>query len=139
MAMRRRAFIAALGGAVVSPLVARAQQADRVRRIGVVTGDKETDPEVQARVIAFRHRLAELGWAEGRNIWFDYRWTAADVDRIRPYVAELIGLNPDAILSMGTPVTVALQQQTRTIPIVFTLVADPVASRLQHFEPRQIF
>src|SRR5216684_2884843 len=82
------------------------------------------------RIIAFRHQLAELGWVEGRNVRFDFGWAAIDADRIRSYVNELIGLKPHAILSMGTPLTVALQQQTRTVPIVFTLVADPVASGL---------
>jgi ABC-type uncharacterized transport system substrate-binding protein len=129
--MKRREFITLLGGVALTwPRAARAQQVERMRRIGVVTGNNETDPEVQTRIIAFRHGLADLGWADGRNVWFNYRWAATDVDRIRSYAAELIGLKPDAILSMGTPVTLALQQQTRTIPIVFTLVADPVASGL---------
>jgi putative ABC transport system substrate-binding protein len=128
--MKRREFISLLGGAAIWPLAARAQQAGQMRRIGVITGNHEADPEVQTRIGAFRHGLAELGWAEGRNFGLAYRWAAVDADRIRSSVAELIDLKPDAILSMGTPVTVALEQQTRTIPIVFTLVADPVASGL---------
>jgi ABC-type uncharacterized transport system substrate-binding protein len=128
--IRRRQFITLLSGAAAWPLAARAQQAERMRRIGVITGNHEADPEAQMRIGAFRHRLRELGWAEGGNIGLAYHWAAIDADRIRSSVTELIDLKPDAILSMGTPVTVALQQQTRTIPIVCTLVADPVASGL---------
>ena len=129
--MRRREFIMLLTGATAAwSVAARGEQSGLVRRIGVFTADDESDPEIQMRIIAFRHRLAELGWVEGRNVRFDFRWTAIDADRIRSDVNELIGLKPHAILSMGTPLTVALQQQTRTVPIVFTLVADPVASGL---------
>jgi putative tryptophan/tyrosine transport system substrate-binding protein len=128
--VKRRQFISIVGGAAAAwPLAARAQQPRR-RRIGVMTGDHEADPEVQARMAAFRQQLGELGWVEGRNVRFDYRWAVGDGDRMRSGAAELIRLAPDAILSMGTPVTVALQQHTRSIPIVFTLVADPVASGL---------
>jgi putative tryptophan/tyrosine transport system substrate-binding protein len=129
--VKRREFITLLGGAAVAwPLAARAQQIDRVRRIGVVAGNIEIDPEEQTRITAFRQRLAELGWIEGRSVSFDYRWAATDADRIRSHVAELVDLRPDVILTSGTPLTIAVQQQTRTIPIVFTLVADPVASGL---------
>jgi putative tryptophan/tyrosine transport system substrate-binding protein len=129
--MRRREFIALLGGAAAGwPLAARAQQRERMRRIGVVAGDMETDPEEQMRIGAFRQRLAQLGWVGGGSVSFDYRWAATDDDRIRSHVAELVDLKPDVILTQGTPLTLAAQQQTRTIPIVFTLVADPVASGL---------
>jgi putative tryptophan/tyrosine transport system substrate-binding protein len=129
--LRRRELIVALGGAAVAwPLAAHAQQPDRMRRIGMVAGNIATDPEEQIRSTTFRQRLAELGWVEGRSVWFDYRWEATDEDRIRSHVAELVDLKPDVILTQGTPLTVAAQQQTRIIPIVFTLVADPVASGL---------
>ena len=128
--MKRREFMTLVGGAAAWPLAARAQQADRMRRIGMVAGNIATDPEEQIRSTTFRQRLAELGWVEGRSVWFDYRWEATDEDRIRSHVAELVDLRPDVILTQGTPLTVAAQQQTRIIPIVFTLVADPVASGL---------
>jgi putative ABC transport system substrate-binding protein len=128
--MRRRAFITLLGGAAAWPLAARAQQGERMLRIAVMAGNMEADPEEQARLSAFRRQLAGLGWLEGHSIRFDYRWAATDEDRIRSTVAELVSLKPDAILTQGTPLTVAAQQQTRTIPIVFTLVADPVGSGL---------
>jgi putative tryptophan/tyrosine transport system substrate-binding protein len=90
-------------------------------RIAVVAGNMEADPEEQARLSAFRRQLAGLGWLEGHSIRFDYRWAATDEDRIRSTVAELVSLKPDAILTQGTPLTVAAQQQTRTIPIVLPL------------------
>jgi putative tryptophan/tyrosine transport system substrate-binding protein len=127
---RRRAFITLRGAAAAWPLAARAQQGERMLRIAVVAGNMEADPEEQARLSAFRRQLAGLGWLEGHSIRFDYRWAATDEDRIRSTVAELVSLKPDAILTQGTPLTVAAQQQTRTIPIVFTLVADPVGSGL---------
>jgi putative tryptophan/tyrosine transport system substrate-binding protein len=96
----------------------------------VITGDCETDSEVQVRIGAFQNRLAELGWIERRTIRFDFRWGANDIGRIQTTAADLVNLRPDAILSMGTPVTVALQRQISTVPIVFALVADPVASGL---------
>jgi putative tryptophan/tyrosine transport system substrate-binding protein len=128
--IRRREFITLLGGAAAWPLVARAQQSERMRRIGVILGNIETDPEAQVRIGAFRQRLAELGWIEGRNVSFDYRFGATDPDRIRSLVRELVDLGPDVILGAGTPIAVALKKQTRTIPIVFALVGDPVASGL---------
>jgi putative tryptophan/tyrosine transport system substrate-binding protein len=129
--MRRRDFITLLGsGAVTWPLAARAQQPERIRRIGVVAGNIATDPEEQIRSTTFRQRLAELGWVEGRSVWFDYRWAATDEDRIRSHVAELVDLKPDVILTQGTPLTVAAQQQTRIIPIVFAIGGDPVAPGL---------
>ncbi len=119
--MRRREFITALGGAAVSwPLAARAQQADRVRRIGVLMAAAENDPERQSFVAALREALRELGWAEGRGIRIDTRWaTPDDVEAIQRSAKELVTLEPDLILSHNTPTTAALLQQTRTIPIIF--------------------
>ena len=132
--MRRRAFIALLGGAAASsvswPLAARAQQNERLRRIGIIAGNRESDAEEQARIKAFQQRLAELGWSEGRNVAFDYRFDASDADRIPSAVRELVNLRPDVVLTSGTPLAFALQKETRTIPVVVTLVADPVASGL---------
>jgi putative ABC transport system substrate-binding protein len=129
--VRRRDFIALLGGAAVAwPLAARAQQSERMRRIGVLIGNIETDPEAQIRIGAFRQRLSEMGWTEGRNVSFDYRFGATDPDRIQSLARELVGLGPDVVLGAGTPIAVALKKQTRTIPIVFALVGDPVASGL---------
>ena len=121
--MRRRQFITLLGGAAVWPLAARAQQP---RHIGVLTPFNERDPEVRSRVSAFQEALREAGWVEGRNIRIDYRWAAGDLDRIRAYAAEIVGLAPEAILGASTPVLAALRKETQTIPIVFTGVSDPV-------------
>jgi putative ABC transport system substrate-binding protein len=108
--------------------VGRAQQGDRVRRIGVLMGGDENDPERKARLSALAQGLADLGWTDGRNVRLDVRWPGADADRIRALAQELVGLHPDIILTGGTPATVALQRETRTIPIVFATVGDPVAS-----------
>jgi putative tryptophan/tyrosine transport system substrate-binding protein len=125
--MQRREFIALLGSAAaVWPLAARGQQADRVRRIGVLLGIAENDPEARSRVKAFQQGLRDLGWVEGRNIRIDYRFAASDPSRIKEYVAELIGLTPDVIVGNSTPVIAALRQATSTIPIVFAVVNDPV-------------
>ena len=126
--MRRREFIAGLGGAVAWPLAARAQQGDRVRRIGVLMPYDENDPEAKRVVSAFTQALADLGWTDGRNVRMDIRWHGDDNNRIRALAQELVGLQPDIILTTSTPATVALQRETRTIPIVFVNVADPVAS-----------
>jgi putative tryptophan/tyrosine transport system substrate-binding protein len=127
--VKRREFITLLGGAGVAwPLVARAQQPDRVRRIGVLMGYAENDPEAQAWVAAFREGLQKLGWTEGRNVRIDTRWTAADAGALQRFAQELVALQPDLILSQITPTTAALLQQTHTIPIVFVQVADPVGS-----------
>jgi putative ABC transport system substrate-binding protein len=126
--MNRREAIAALGGAAAWPVTAAAQQSDRVRRIGVLNGLAETDLEAQAWDAAFRKRLAELGWTDGRNIRIDYRWGAGSVDRMQLFAKELVGLNPDVLLAVTTPATAALQRETRTIPIVFAIVSDPVGS-----------
>jgi putative ABC transport system substrate-binding protein len=130
--MRRRTFITLIGGAVAAagwPLASRAQ-GDRLRRIGMIAGNAEADPEEQVRIKALQQRLTELGWSEGRNVAFDYRFDASDADRITSAVRELVNLKPDVVLTSGTPLAFALQKETRTIPVVFTLVADPVASGL---------
>jgi putative ABC transport system substrate-binding protein len=126
--LERRRFIATLGGAVAWPLAARAQQGDRVRRIGVLMPFDENDPAWQPRVSAFMQTLAGLGWTVGRNLRIDYHWAGSDINRIRPLAQEVVGLQPDIILTSSTPATVALQRETRTIPIVFVALADPVAS-----------
>jgi putative ABC transport system substrate-binding protein len=128
--MRRREFVTLIAGAVIggSPFAARAQQPGGMRRIGVLMGYPESDPEAQTLVAAFRDGLQKVGWKEGRNIRVDIRWAAADVELMRQFAKELVALQPDLILSQFTPTTVALLQQTRTIPIVFATVADPVGS-----------
>src|SRR5262249_325680 len=127
--MRRREFITLLGGAATWPLAARAQQSDRVRRIGVLMGYAESDLEVQAHIAAFREGLHKLGWTEGRNTQIDTRWAAPDdAASMGRFANELVSLQPDVILSNTTPTTTALLQQTLTIPIVFAIVADPIGS-----------
>jgi putative ABC transport system substrate-binding protein len=129
--LKRRDFITLLGGAAVAwPLAARAQQPDRVRRIGVFAGGAESDPSAQAYVRALRQGLEKLGWIEGRNIRADYRWASGDADRLRADVAEMVDLTPEVILCGGTQLTEALRQKTRVIPIVFVHVADPIAGGL---------
>ena len=125
--MRRREVLAGLGSVVAWPVVARAQQGDRVRRIGVIGGD-ENDPVTKTEVSAFTQALADLGWTEGRNVRIDLRWFGDDINRIPALARELVGLQPDIILANGAAVTAALQRETRTIPIVFAGAADPVAS-----------
>jgi putative ABC transport system substrate-binding protein len=125
--MRRREFTAGLVGAAVWPLAARAQQGDRVRRIGVLIPFDENDPLAKPLASAFTQALAGLGWTDGRNVRIDLRWGGGDANRIRALAQELVGLQPDIILAGGTPATAALQRETRTIPIVFAGVADPVA------------
>jgi putative ABC transport system substrate-binding protein len=126
--LRRREFIAGLGGAAAWPLAARAQQGDRVRRIGVLMGRDENDPEAKVLLSGFTRGLSELGWTDGRNVRMDVRWGRADINRIQALAQELVGLQPDIILANSAAVTVALQRETRTIPIVFANVGDPVAS-----------
>jgi putative tryptophan/tyrosine transport system substrate-binding protein len=128
--MRRREFIAGLGTAVtaVCPFVARAQDGGRMRRVGVLTPWREDDPDARAWLSAFLQRLAELRWNEGHNLHVDVRWAAGDPDRVRMYAKELVELQPDVILVDSTPQTAALQRETRTIPIVFVAVSDPVGS-----------
>jgi putative tryptophan/tyrosine transport system substrate-binding protein len=126
--MKRRKFIILLGGAAAWPLAARAQQGERVRRIGVLMTQAADDPEGQARVAAFLQGLRELGWIEGRNVRLDYRWGGGDVARIRRDAVELVALAPDVILAVGGQVMGPLQEATRTVPIVFTQTADPVGA-----------
>jgi len=125
----RRQFISALGGAALAwPLAARAQQGDRLRRVGMLMPYSEGDAEGQSYAAAFQWVLQELGWTEGRNIRFDIRWTAGDSDKARTFAKELIGMTPDVIVPSSNLVTMILQQETRTIPIVFVAVGDPVGS-----------
>jgi putative ABC transport system substrate-binding protein len=126
--IRRREFTTLLGGAAAWPLTARAQQGDRVRRIGVLMPWDEDEPVAKPIVSAFTQSLAGLGWTDGRNVRMDLRWVGGDANRIRALAQELVGLQPDIILTNGTPATVALQRETRTIPIAFANVGDPVAS-----------
>ena len=127
--MRRREFITLLGGAAAAwPLAARAQQGERVRRIGVLMTTAADDPEAQARIAAFLQGLQQLGWADGRNVRIDTRWGAGDADRVRRYAAELVALAPDVILATGSSTVGPLLQATRTVPIVFANVTDPVGA-----------
>jgi putative ABC transport system substrate-binding protein len=129
--MKRREFITLLGGAAAAwPLAARAQQRERMRRIGVLMTLAADDPEGQARLTAFVQGLQELGWTGGRNVQIDYRWPAGDAERIRRYASELVALAPDIILAGGGAVVPSLLQATRTIPIVFTQTPDPVGAGL---------
>ena len=125
--MRRREFIAGLGSTAAWPVAARAQQGDRVRRIGMLMLN-ENDPAQKTYVSAFTQALAGLGWTDGRNLRMDLRWGRTDINRIRALARELVGLQPDIILTSSTPTTVALQRETRTIPILFAGALDPVAS-----------
>ena len=125
--MKRRTFIGALGGAAAWPVVARGQQSERVRRVGVLMALGADDPESKARVTAFVQGLAQLGWIIGQNVQVDYRW-ALNFDDVHRYVAELVALAPDVILTHSSATVAPLLQATRTVPIVFTLVADPVGA-----------
>ena len=126
--MRRRAFIALLGATVAYPLATRAQQPERIRRIGVLMALSEADQGAKALLYEFKRGLAESGWTDGSNILMDVRWTGGDVDLMRKFAKELVTLNPDVILANSTPVTLALQRETQTIPIVFAIVGDPLGS-----------
>ena len=127
--MKRRDFMTLLGGAAVAwPLAARAQRSERVRRIGMLMPYEEANPEAQVRVAAIRAVLKELGWSEGRNVEYHFRWAANDAERLRASAAELVGLGPDVILAPSTIATAALQQATSTVPIVFVNVLDPIGS-----------
>jgi ABC-type uncharacterized transport system substrate-binding protein len=125
--VNRRNLIALIGGAAAWPLAARAQQGERVRRVGVLMNLAQDDPETRVRRDAFLQALHELGWSEGRNLRIEYRWGVGDSDRHRQNAAELIALAPDVILAHGSPIMRPLQRATRTVPIVFVSVADPVA------------
>jgi len=127
--MRRREFIVGLGSAAAWSLAARAQQGDRVRRVGVLMAGDENDGEAKTFVSAFTQALADLGWTDGRNVRMDLRWRGSD-PRPQALAKELVGLQPDIILANGILATVALQRETRTIPIVFVGLADPIASGL---------
>jgi len=128
--VRRRTFIAGLGSAAAWPVMARAQQGDRVRRIGVLMGGDENDPEQRPRLSAFTQALADLGWTNDRNLRMDIRWGGGDTNRIRALAQELVGLQPDIILTNGLPATGSVRRETATIPIVFVGVGDPVVSRI---------
>src|SRR5215831_2471910 len=125
----RRGFIALVGGAAGWPLAVRAQQADRIRRIAVLSPLAEDDPEMTARLAGFRQGLEKRGWSEGRNVRIDYRFAPeSSAVRVQALAKELIALQPDTILAQATPVVAALQRETRTIPIAFVAIADPIGS-----------
>jgi len=126
--MKRREFITLLGGAAAWPLAARAQQPERMRRIGVLMHLAADDPEGQSRVAAFLQGLQEAGWAIGRNVNIDVRWAAGEADRFRRYAMEIVALTPDVILTSAPPSIRAMQQATRTVPIVFVLIPDAVGT-----------
>jgi putative tryptophan/tyrosine transport system substrate-binding protein len=127
--MIRREFITLLGGiAIAWPFTAHAQQTKRIPRIGVLMSDAENDLERQAYATAMQGGLKELGWTDGHNVQIDYRWASGDADRLREFAKELVDLQPDVILGRSTPAIAALVHETRTIPIVFTTVSDPIGS-----------
>jgi putative ABC transport system substrate-binding protein len=126
--VKRREFITGLSGAAVWPAVARAQQTDRMRRVGVLVGGSDSDPGFQANMAAFRDGLAKLGWVEERNLRIDLRFGGGDAERFRAYAAELVSLPSDVIVTGGAAMTRAVQQQTQTIPIIITAVGDPVVN-----------
>jgi len=128
LGIRRREFIAAVGGAAAWPLAVRAQQGNRVRRLGVLNGGDENGPYAKVAVPALTQAFADLGWTVGRNLRMDLRWYGNDINRMRASAQELVGLQPDIILTGTTPATIAVQRETRTIPIVFAGLADPVAT-----------
>jgi len=129
--IKRREFITLLSGAAVAwPLAAGGQQPERMRRIGVLMNLASDDAEGQARLAAFHQGLQQLGWTVGRNVQIDYRWSAGNADYIRKFAAELVALAPDVIVSTGSPSVAVLQQATRSVPIVFTAVVDPVGGGL---------
>ena len=127
--MNRRRFLRTVSASLLAaPLAAEAQQAGRLRRVGVLMGYAENDLEANGFFAGFRQRLAELGWLDGRNLRMDVRWAPGSVDRMRTFAKELVELQPDVILANSTPVTAAFQRETRTIPIVFAVASDPVGS-----------
>jgi putative tryptophan/tyrosine transport system substrate-binding protein len=135
--VKRREFITALGSAAAWPVVARAQQGERMRRIGVLMGFAENDPEARLWIAKFTQGLTELGWIVGRNLQMDIRWDAdSSIDQRQIFAKELVSLQPDVILSSTTPATAALHRETRTIPVVFVIVSDPIGSGLVESLPR---
>src|ERR1700678_338645 len=135
--MKRREFITLLGSAAVAlPLAALAQQTDKVRRVGVLMGYDEADPDAKALLSEFTQGLSELGWTDGRNLRVDVRWAPGRTDLMHIFAKELVNLQPDVILADSTPVTAALKRETLTIPIVFAAVADPVGSGFVASLPR---
>ena len=126
--MKRREFIMLIGGAAAWPLAARAQQPERMRRIGLLMNRAADNPEGQDRIVAFHQGLQELGWSVGRNVRIDTRWGEDNAERERKYAAELVALAPDVILASGTLSVAALQTVSRTLPIVFAGVTDPVGA-----------
>ena len=136
--MKRREFITLLGGAAAAvwPLAARAQQPDRVRRIGVLLGWAPGTPQSGPFLAAFARALRELGWAEGRNLQIDYRWAGSDAGQINTFAKELVNLQPDLIIGHSTPIAAALQRETKAIPIVFVTVSDPIGSGFVASLPR---
>jgi putative tryptophan/tyrosine transport system substrate-binding protein len=129
--MKRREFISLIGGAAAAwPLAVRAQEPGRVRRVGVLLGLVDSDPEGQPRIAAFQRELENLGWTDGRNIQIEYRWASGDAERFRVLAAELVATRPDVLVAHTTPSAEALARATRTIPIIFAAVADPVGSGL---------
>jgi putative tryptophan/tyrosine transport system substrate-binding protein len=134
--MKRREFIAGLSSAVAWPAVARAQQPDRVRRIGMLWPFVEDDPEAKAWLATFIEELEKLGWNEGRNVRIDHRWAAVNEESMRRFGGELVALQPDVIVTQSTPNTAAVQQQTRTIPIIFTQGTDPIGAGFVASLPR---
>jgi ABC-type uncharacterized transport system substrate-binding protein len=135
--MGRREFVALLGGAAAAwPVAARAQQAERVRRMGVLLGWTPGTPQSGPFLAAFTRALQELGWVEGRNVRIDYRWAGSDADQITAFAKELVNLQPDLIIGHSTPVAAALQRETKTIPIVFVTVSDPIGSGFVASLPR---
>jgi putative ABC transport system substrate-binding protein len=126
--MKRRSFIAALGGAAAWPIVAWGQQGERVKRVGVLMALDESNPPAQLQITNFLQGLAKLGWIDGRNLTADYRWAAGDIARMHTFAAELVALHPDVLLVVSTPATTALRQATNSIPIVFIALTDPVSN-----------
>jgi putative tryptophan/tyrosine transport system substrate-binding protein len=124
--MRRREFITLVGGAAVLPVAARAQQGERMRRIGVLVSGSEGDPEMQARLAGFREGLKRLGWTEGDNLRIDYRYASASAERSQALARELVALRPDAVLAFASISAVALQRESRALPIVFVGIPDPI-------------
>jgi len=134
--VRRREFITLLGGVAAWPLAARAQQGERVRRVGVLISATGDDPQMRRQIAALQDGLRELGWIEGSNVRIETRLSADDPSRLRAYAAELVGLQPDALVASGPTPVLALQRETRTLPIIFAQVNDPVGSGLVATLPR---